>query len=119
LRLKHILFKVEYTLEIRGDVPPTAGRGGPPENGDEKMTASPAWTEQDRPGHDPVAEDMDLLTHQEAAARFFDEIEALRTEEAGLGAQGGDAERLAAVRSRIAVLHAAIERIRQRRTPTY
>jgi uncharacterized small protein (DUF1192 family) len=82
------------------------------------MTPARSWSEYQRPDHDPVAEDMDLLTHQEAAARFFDEIEGLRAEEAKLiGANPGD--RLTEVRGRIADLQAAIQRITARRTPDY
>jgi hypothetical protein len=83
------------------------------------VTTSRPWPEGHRPDHDPVAEDMDLLTHQEAAARFFDEIEGLRAEEAELVGANGDHDRLPALRRRIADLEAAIARITARRTPKY
>ncbi|MEU7816601.1 hypothetical protein [Pseudonocardia sp. NPDC049154] len=85
------------------------------------MTTSQLWPEGSRPEHDPVAEDMDLLTHQEAAARFFDEIEELRAEEEKLvGADGGaDRARLQAVQSRVVALESAIDRIVARREPRY
>ena len=84
------------------------------------MTTSPLWVEGERPEHDPVAEDMDLLTHQEAAARFYDEIEALRAEETGLTvAADADGARLTFVRERIGDLEAAIQRIMTRRAPRY
>lgn len=83
------------------------------------MTTPRPWPDGNRPEHDPIAEDMDLLTHQEAAARFFDEIESLRVEEAQLIAANDNDHRLSGLRQRIADLEAAIERIAARRTPTY
>ena len=85
------------------------------------MTTSQPWPAGDRPQHDPVAEDMDLLTHQEAAARFHDEIEVLRRAEAELAGANptADGNRLAAVRGRIQDLESAVDRIRSRRTPSY
>jgi hypothetical protein len=72
---------------------------------------TPVWNGDDRPGHDPVAEDMDLLTHQEAAARLYDELEELRSEAAQLDASRGSAERLAAVRERIQLLESTLRRL--------
>lgn len=73
-------------------------------------------TGDDRPAHDPIAEEMDLLTGQEAAARLYDEIAALRDEDADLR-RSGDSPRLAAVQSRLRDLEAAAARIRQRSSP--
>ena len=85
------------------------------------MTTSQPWPDGGRPAHDPVAEDMDLLTHQEAAARFFDEIEQLRATETGLVTANGTvhAAGLVRVQARIRELESAIERILSRRTPSY
>jgi hypothetical protein len=94
------------------------GRGGVARPGTEtSMTTSQLWPEGGRPAHDPVAEDMDLLTHQEAAARFFDEIEELRGEEGRLA--GTDPARLLAVKERIHELESAIDRVVTRRAPAY
>ena len=76
--------------------------------------------DDDRPGHDPIAEEMDLLTGQEAAARLYDEITRLREEDAELrhsAAGSADSSRLAAVRARLRDLEAAAARIRQRSSP--
>lgn len=83
------------------------------------MTTPRPWSEGQRPEHDPVAEDMDLLTHQEAAARFFDEIERLRAEEAWLLTSSGADDRLGGLRQRIADLEEAIERVAAKRTPDF
>lgn len=83
------------------------------------MTTPRQWSNGHRPEHDPVAEDMDVLTHQEAAARFFDEIELLRAEEARLVAISSAEHGLTGLRQRIADLEEAIQRVAARRTPDY
>jgi hypothetical protein len=66
------------------------------------------------PQHDPVAEDMDIMTHQEAAARFHDEIERLRADAAELS---DGSEELATVQARIRDLEAAAARVSRRSSP--
>ena len=70
-----------------------------------------SWAAEGRPGHDPVAEDMDLLTHQEAAARLHDELDELRVRAASAGASEQEAEVLAAVRDRIALVESTLRRL--------
>jgi ubiquinone biosynthesis protein UbiJ len=75
---------------------------------------SPTWTGDGRPGHDPVAEDMDILTHQEAAARLYDEIDELRSEAERLTAAGQDGARLGTVQERIDLLERTVNRLSPR-----
>jgi hypothetical protein len=82
---------------------------------------TPAWNGDGRPGHDPVAEDMDILTHQEAAARLYDQVEDLRAEADRLTASGDNADQLPAVLERLALLERTIERLspRHRASPLH
>lgn len=64
-----------------------------------------------RPEHDPVAEEMDLLTLQEAGARLYDRIEQLRIEAVSLPPGSPD---LDALDNQIRALQSAITRTRGR-----
>jgi hypothetical protein len=64
-----------------------------------------------RPEHDPVAEDMDIMTHQEAAARFYDAIEQLTAEGERMASSGADEGELREIRERIQNLEAAALRV--------
>lgn len=70
-----------------------------------------------RPQHDQVAEDMDIMTHQEAAARFFDAIEQLQAERAQMISAGADEAALNEVGQRIRNLEAAARRVTHRASP--
>jgi hypothetical protein len=72
-----------------------------------------------RPEHDPLAEDLDLLTTKEATARLYDELVATREMIAEL--ERGDAEpvRLAEARARARNLEEAIERTRKGVAPAW
>ena len=72
-----------------------------------------------RPEHDPLAEDLDLLTTKEASARLFDELVATRELIAEL--ERGEAEpgRLAEAQARARDLEEAIERTRKGAAPAW
>ena len=65
----------------------------------------------ERPQHDPLAESVDLLTHQEAAARFWDAAQFAREEAERLEAAGASPERLEQARTRVHDLEAAANRV--------
>lgn len=72
-----------------------------------------------RPEHDPLAEDLDLLTVKEAAARLYDELVAVRDRAAELERSGGDPGELAEARERLANLQDAVRRAAERATPAF
>jgi hypothetical protein len=71
-----------------------------------------------RPEHDPLAEDLDLLTSKEGVARLYDELVATRELAASLDG-ASDPGGLGEARARIRNLEEAIERARKRVTPTW
>lgn len=70
-----------------------------------------------RPAHDPLSEEMDLITWQEAGARVYDELVVAEAELKQLKSLSGElspeAERdLVATQRRVDALHRVAERIR-------
>ena len=72
-----------------------------------------------RPEHDPLAEDLDLLTVKEAAARLYDQLIVTRELIAGLERDHAEPGRLDEARSRERELRAAIERASKPATPAW
>lgn len=70
-----------------------------------------------RPEHDPVAEDLDLLTTKEATARLYDVLVETGGLIAELERTNAEPERLAEARVRARNLEEAIERARKPVTP--
>lgn len=68
-----------------------------------------------RPEHDPIADEQDLLTVLEAAARLHDELGETRTRLATAESGGAPPGRIEALRRRIEVLERGIERYEQLR----
>jgi hypothetical protein len=62
------------------------------------------------PEHDPLADEQDLLTVLEAAARLHDELGETRARLAGAESGGAPPGRIEALRRRIEVLELGIER---------
>ena len=69
-----------------------------------------------RPEHDPLAEDLDLLTSKEGVARLYDELVVTRKLAASLDG-ASDPSQLEEARTRVRNLEEAIERARKRVTP--
>jgi hypothetical protein len=70
------------------------------------------------PEHDPLLDELDLMTHQEAAVRFYEQVEELRAEIAVLRSSDPSAASLIAEKeARIDDLQATARRIATRRTP--
>jgi hypothetical protein len=63
-----------------------------------------------QPEHDPVADEQDLLTVLEAAARLHDELGETRARLAAAESGGAPPERIEALRDRIEVLELGMER---------
>ncbi len=70
-----------------------------------------------RPEHDPIAEDLDLLTAKEATARLYDVLVETRELIAELERADVEPERLAEARVRARNLEEAIEHARKPVTP--
>lgn len=67
------------------------------------------------PEHDPLSEEMDLITFQEADARLYKELARTREIVATLGS-AGDADELKAQRERLSALESVAGRLRRQRT---
>lgn len=70
--------------------------------------------------HDPLAEEMDLITWQEAAARLHDEALVVEAQIERMEAERSDAtepesSELAAARTRLGALHRVAERLSSQR----
>jgi hypothetical protein len=68
-----------------------------------------------QPEHDPLADEQDLLTVVEAAARLHDELGETRARLAAAQADGAPAGRIEALRGRIEVLELGLDRYQQLR----
>lgn len=74
-------------------------------------------TEDVAPEHDPLAEEMDLITFQEADARLYKELKHTRRLVDELQATDPiDHEELEAQQTRLDALHRIAERLREQRT---
>ena len=74
-------------------------------------------TEDVAPKHDPLAEEMDLITFQEADARLFKELKhTMLLIERLQGADTIDHEELEAQQTRLGALKRVAERLRAQRT---
>lgn len=74
-------------------------------------------TEDIAPEHDPLAEEMDLITFQEADARLYKErLRAKALIEVLESSPDADREELADQRDRLAAMERVIERLRGQRT---
>jgi hypothetical protein len=62
------------------------------------------------PEHDPIADEQDLLTVKEAAARLNDQLGTVRAELAEAESAGAPSGRLAALRHRIDTLEIGMQR---------
>ena len=75
-----------------------------------------------QPPHDPLSEEMDLITWQEAAARLHDESlvleSGIRDLQAKSDADGADHEELAALTKRLEALRRVEQRLRSQRPAT-
>ena len=67
------------------------------------------------PEHDPIADEQDLLTVAEAAARLHDELAEARARLTAAQADRAPAGRIEALRGRIEVLELGLDRYQQRR----
>jgi hypothetical protein len=67
------------------------------------------------PQHDPLSEEMDLITFQEADARLYEELARTRAIVQGLRASG-PSEELNAQQARLTALEAVTRRLRAQRT---
>jgi len=67
------------------------------------------------PEHDPIADEQDLLTVAEAAARLHDELGESRARLAAAQADEAPAGRIEALRGRIEALEAGLQRYEQLR----
>lgn len=76
-------------------------------------------TADTRPEHDPLAEDLDLLTVKEAAARLYDQLIATREVIAELERDHAEPGRLEEARNRERALREGIERASKRVTPAW
>jgi hypothetical protein len=70
-----------------------------------------------RPEHDPLAEDVDLLTSKEGVARLYDELVATRNLVSELERSSADTSELAGARDRARNLEEAIARVRKGASP--
>jgi hypothetical protein len=70
-----------------------------------------------RPEHDPLAEDVDLLTSKEGIARLYDELVATRNLVAELEQSRPEGSELAAARDRAQDLEEALARARKGTSP--
>jgi hypothetical protein len=62
------------------------------------------------PEHDPIADEQDLLTVKEAAARLHDQLGTVRAEVAEAESAGGPSGQLDALRHRISTLEIGMQR---------
>ena len=76
-------------------------------------------TGDDRPEHDPLAEDLDLMTTKEAAARLYDALVLAREQVAELERAGAGAEQMAGAKARTRDLEDAISRAGKGATPAF
>jgi hypothetical protein len=76
-------------------------------------------TPESRPEHDPLAEDLDLLTVKEAAARLYDQLIVTRERIAELERGPAEPGQLAEARDRERELRDAIERASKPATPAW
>jgi hypothetical protein len=72
-----------------------------------------------RPEHDPLAEDLDLMTTKEAAARLYDALVIAREQVVELERAGAGAEQLAEAKARARDLEDAIGRAGKGATPAF
>jgi hypothetical protein len=72
-----------------------------------------------RPEHDPLAEDLDLLTVKEAAARLYDQLIATRERIAELERGPAEPGQLEEARDHERELRDAIERASKPATPAW
>lgn len=80
---------------------------------------TPMGTDDAAPQHDPLAEEMDLITFQEADARLHEEIGRTRQIIADLRASNDSATELDAQESRFAALESVARRLRAQRTQPF
>jgi hypothetical protein len=76
-------------------------------------------SEEVRPEHDPLAEDLDLMTTKEAAARLYDALVLAREHVAALEGDGAGPEQLDEARTRARDLEDAIRRASKGATPAF
>lgn len=76
-------------------------------------------TDDAAPQHDPLSEEMDLITFQEADARLYEELAWTRQKIAGLRASNDDAAELEAQQRRLTALEAVAQRLRAQRTQPF
>jgi hypothetical protein len=67
-------------------------------------------TDLDAPEHDPIADEQDLLTVKEAAARLHDQLGVVRSQLSEAETAAAPAVRLDALRRRINVLEIGMQR---------
>jgi hypothetical protein len=72
-----------------------------------------------RPEHDPLAEDLDLMTTKEAAARLYDALVMAREHVIELERDGAGPEQLDEARTRAKDLEDAVSRASKGATPAF
>lgn len=68
------------------------------------------------PQHDPLSEEMDLITFQEADARLYEELARTREIVDALQTSGDNAAELEAQERRVVALEAVARRLKAQRT---
>ncbi|MET7770861.1 hypothetical protein [Nocardia sp. NPDC005366] len=73
----------------------------------------------ERPQHDPVSEDADLMTIKEGVARVYDGLEIARNNVTALEAAGAPQEDIDFARRRVELFVEGLERAQERVEPDY
>lgn len=76
-------------------------------------------TDNEAPQHDPLSDEMDLITFQEADARLYEELTRTRQLIDDLRTSGEDASELVAQERRAAALESVARRLRAQRTQPF
>lgn len=76
-------------------------------------------TDDAAPQHDPLSEEMDLITFQEADARLYEELVRTRQKIDELRASNDTAAELEAQERRLAALESVARRLRAQRTQPF